>query len=429
MSIETAKFTADMIQTHTILIPNMAPVQFAVLKAALRSEGVHVEMMDNTGSEVAQLGLRYVHNDTCYPALLIIGQYIDALNSGKYDLEHTALLITQTGGGCRASNYIMLLRKALANSGYGNIPVVSFNTSGLEKDSAFPLSYTLLEKMAAALFYGDEVFALRNQVKPYEVTPGETDRLCERWYTTFDAWFHDHNFYNPMKLKKHFRAIAESFAAIPVHKTEKVKVGVVGEIYVKYSPLGNNDLEKFLASQDCEVNLPGLMGFLQYCIFNVSDNARLYGGTFLQKYGANFFLNFIEGMEKVMIRVLKENGYHAQLPFRELVKLTDGLISTGDKMGEGWLLTAEMVELIRAGYENIVCAQPFGCLPNHICGKGMINKIRELYPQANITPIDYDPSATRVNQENRIKLMLAVARERLNEQAPQAEHTVEPALG
>ena len=196
---------------------------------------------------------------------------------------------------------------------------------------------------------------------------------------------------------------------------------------MKYSPLGNNDLEKFLASQDCEVNLPGLMGFVQYCAYNPSETARLYGGTFLEKHVSDLILKYIEGMESVMIKVLKDNGYHAPLPFRELVKLTDGLISTGDKMGEGWLLTAEMVELIRAGYENIVCAQPFGCLPNHICGKGMINKIRELYPQANITPIDYDPSATRVNQENRIKLMLAVARERLAERTAAADTSHAPA--
>ena len=190
-----------------------------------------------------------------------------------------------------------------------------------------------------------------------------------------------------------------------------MKVGVVGEIYVKYSP-GQQRPEKFLASQDCE-EPASAPGFVQYCAYNPSETARLYGGSFLEKHVSDVILQYIAGMEKVLIKVLKDNGYHAPLPFNELVKLTDGIISTGDKMGEGWLLTAEMIELVRAGYENIVCAQPFGCLPNHICGKGMINKIRELHPQANITPIDYDPSATRVNQENRIKLMLAVARERL----------------
>ena len=208
-------------------------------------------------------------------------------------------------------------------------------------------------------------------------------------------------------------------------------MGVVGEIYVKYSPLGNNDLEKFLASQDCEVNLPGLMGFVQYCAYNMSETSRLYGGDVVMRYAADAVLKFIESIETVMIRSLKDNGYHAPLPFRELVKLSEGIIGMGNKMGEGWLLTCEMIELVRAGYENIVCAQPFGCLPNHICGKGMINKIRELYPTANITPIDYDPSATRVNQENRIKLMLAVARERLAQQSADdsAHHEAkEPAL-
>ena len=184
---------------------------------------------------------------------------------------------------------------------------------------------------------------------------------------------------------------------------------------MKYSPLGNNDLEAFLASQDCEVNLPGLMGFVQYCAYNISITAQLYGGGLAERHVPQVVLAWIAGMEGLIIRVLQENGYHVPLPFDQLRVLADNIIGLGNKMGEGWLLTAEMIELVRAGYENIVCAQPFGCLPNHICGKGMINKIRELYPQANITPIDYDPGATRVNQENRIKLMLAVARERLAE--------------
>ena len=407
------KFTPEMKATHKILIPNMAPVQFRILAAAMEQSGYNCELLENCGSQVCELGLKYVHNDTCYPALLVIGQFLDALNSGKYDLDHTALIITQTGGGCRASNYIHLLRKALVKAGYPQVPVVSLNFSGLEKDSGFPMTLSFMRKLLAVIYYGDLLVALRAQTEPYELEKGASEALQEKWLDTICGWVRNNRGYSGLEIRMTMPKIAREFAAIPVRRVPKVKVGVVGEIYVKYSPLGNNDLEKFLASQDCEVNLPGLMGFLQYCIFNISDNARLYGGTFLQKHGASFFLKFIERMETVMIRVLKDNGYHAPLPFRELVKLTDGLISTGDKMGEGWLLTAEMVELIRAGYENIVCAQPFGCLPNHICGKGMINKIRELYPTANITPIDYDPSATRVNQENRIKLMLAVARERL----------------
>ncbi len=415
MEYNYPKFTPEMKKTHTILIPNMAITQFRLLEYALRYDGYKCEILGNCGSAVAQLGLKYVHNDTCYPALLVIGQFLDALNSGKYDLDHTALLITQTGGGCRASNYIHLLRKALVKAGYPQIPVASLNFSGLEKDSGFQMTLPLARRALACIFYGDMLCALRNQVAPYENEKGAADKMVDLWVSRLGRVLLAGKGYTAGEMKHTFPLIAKDFAAIPVTRVPKVKVGVVGEIYVKYSPLGNNDLQKFLESQDCEVNFPGLMGFVQYCAYNPSETARLYGGTFLEKHVSSVILDYIEGMEKVMIRVLKDNGFHAPLPFQELVKLTDGVISTGNKMGEGWLLTAEMIELVRAGYENIVCAQPFGCLPNHICGKGMINKIRELYPQANITPIDYDPSATRVNQENRIKLMLAVARERLAE--------------
>ena len=413
------KFTPEMKKTHQILIPNMAPVQFRILEAAMEQAGYQCELLGNCGSQVVEQGLKYVHNDTCYPALLVIGQFLDALSSGKYDLDHTALIITQTGGGCRASNYIHLLRKALVKAGYPQVPVVSLNFSGLEKDSGLPMSMGFMRKILAAVYYGDLLVALRAQTEPYELEQGAAEALQARWLDQICRQVHQDKGYSQREMKKLMPQIAADFAAIPVNRVPKVKVGVVGEIYVKYSPLGNNDLERFLRSQDCEVNLPGLMGFVQYCAYNISNTAQLYGGTFLEKHISGLVLSYIGRMEKVLIRVLKENGFHAPLPFRELVHQADGVISTGDQMGEGWLLTAEMIELVKAGYENIVCAQPFGCLPNHICGKGMINKIRELYPEANITAIDYDPSATRVNQENRIKLMLAVARERL----PQIEET------
>ena len=421
MEMQYPIFTENMKKTHTILIPNMAPVQFRILAAAMEFKGYKVELLGNCGSQVSELGLKYVHNDTCYPALLVIGQFLDALNSGKYDLEHTALIITQTGGGCRASNYIFLLRKALEKAGYGNIPVLSLNFSGLEKGNSLPMDLTFIRMALAAIYYGDLLVTLKAQTAPYEIHPGDAAALQEKWLDTICGWVHEGKGFSQQEMKAAMPKIAAEFAAIPVHRVPKVKVGVVGEIYVKYSPLGNNDLENFLATQDCEVNLPGLMGFVQYCAYNPSETARLYGGSFLEKHISDLILGYIAQMEKVIIHALKDNGYHAPLPFSELTELTEGLISKGDKMGEGWLLTAEMAELIRSGYENIICAQPFGCLPNHICGKGMINKLRELYPQANITPIDYDPSATRVNQENRIKLMLAVARERLAEKAEAQE--------
>ena len=414
---EYPRFTPEMKKTHKILIPNMAPVQFRMLAAAMEQAGYTCELLENCGSEVSELGLKYVHNDTCYPALLVIGQFLDALGSGKYDLDHTALIITQTGGGCRASNYIHLLRKALVKAGYPQVPVVSLNFSGLEKDSGFPMTVGFMRKLLAIIYYGDLLVTLRAQTEPYEAEKGAAQAVQEKWLEILCDRIRADRGCSGREVKAAMPGIAADFAKIPVNRVPKVKVGVVGEIYVKYSPLGNNDLEKFLASQDCEVNLPGLMGFVQYCAYNMIETARLYGGDTALRFGAAAVLRFIEGIETVMIRALEQNGYHAPLPFRELVKLSEGVIGLGNKMGEGWLLTCEMIELVRAGYENIVCAQPFGCLPNHICGKGMINKIRELYPQANITPIDYDPGATRVNQENRIKLMLAVARERLPEQA------------
>ena len=409
------RFTPDMKKTHKILIPNMAPVQFRLMAAIMEQAGYQCELLENCGSQVAELGLKYVHNDTCYPALLVIGQFLDALNSGKYDLDHTALIITQTGGGCRASNYIHLLRKALVKAGYGQIPVVSLNFSGLEKDSGFPLTLTMIRRLLSVIYYGDLLVTLRAQTEPYEVNKGETEAMQEKWIGRLRELFLQDKGWHGREVKANMPKIAADFASVPVKRVPKIKVGVVGEIYVKYSPLGNNDLEKFLASQDCEVNIPGLMGFVQYCVYNFSETARLYGGNVLTLNASSLLLNIIGKTEKVMIDSLKANGYHAPMPFLELVKQADGVISTGTKMGEGWLLTAEMVELVRTGYENIVCAQPFGCLPNHICGKGVINRIRELYPTANITPIDYDPGATRVNQENRIKLMLAVARERMEQ--------------
>lgn len=429
MEYNYPKFTPEMKKTHKILIPNMAVIQFRLLQYALQYEGYNCEVLGNCGSAVAQLGLKYVHNDTCYPALLVIGQFLDALNSGKYDLEHTALLITQTGGGCRASNYIHLLRKALVKAGYPQIPVASLNFSGLEKDSGFQMTLPLIRRALACVLYGDLLCALRNQTAPYENEPGAADRLVDLWVERLGRVLLAGKGFTAREMKHTFPLMAKEFAALPVTRVPKVKVGVVGEIYVKYSPLGNNDLQRFLESQGCEVNFPGLLGFLQYCIFNQGEDWVLYGGKHLMKLGSDRLLHWLDGIERAMLKAQTDVGFYAPGPFTELVEKPKGVISLGAKMGEGWLLTAEMIELVQGGYSNIVCAQPFGCLPNHIVGKGMVNKIRALYPSANITPIDYDPSATRVNQENRIKLMLAVARERLNEPAEAAPLTAEQLAG
>ena len=403
-----------MKEEYTILMPQMLPVHFGLMARIIETEGYKVEMLTTNHRGIVDEGLKYVHNDTCYPALLVIGQLIDAVKHGGYDPHKVALFITQTGGGCRASNYIHLLRKALVKAGYPNIPVASLNFSGLEKDSGFQMTLPLARRALACIFYGDMLCALRNQVAPYENEKGAADKMVDLWVERLGRVLLAGKGYTSKEMKHTFPLIAKDFAAIPVTRVPKVKVGVVGEIYVKYSPLGNNDLQKFLESQDCEVNFPGLMGFVQYCAFNMGEDHVLYGGKLAVKVGTDQFLNWLDSVERVMLKAETDAGFYAPGPFKELVEKPKGVISLGAKMGEGWLLTAEMIELVQGGYGNIVCAQPFGCLPNHIVGKGMVNKIRALYPSANITPIDYDPSATKVNQENRIKLMLAVAKERLN---------------
>ncbi len=408
------KFTPEMKATHKILIPQMAPVHFRMIAEIFRQDGYTIEVLENGGPEVAQEGLKYVHNDTCYPALLVIGQFIDALKTGKYDLEHTALMITQTGGGCRASNYIHLLRKALRKAGFPDVPVASLNFSGLEKDSGFKFTLPMIRKAIAAVFYGDELMCLSNQLRPYENNKGEVDALVAKWQDELCARFAKGRAVSKKEMAAAFAGMAADFAAVPVTMVPRVKVGIVGEIYVKYSPLGNSHLEDFLAAEGCEVNMPGLMGFIQYCIVNGSENIKLYGGSKMVKKVYEVVMDFTTTREKLMIEAIqKYPNLHAPGLFEHTMSLADGFIGLGAKMGEGWLLTSEMVELVKSGYPNIVCAQPFGCLPNHVVGKGMISKIRAVYPEANITPIDYDPSATKVNQENRIKLMIAVAKERL----------------
>lgn len=408
------EFTREMKQNYTILIPNMADLHFKLLKNIFTHYGYKVELLNNSGRPVVDTGLKYVHNDTCYPALLVIGQLLDALMSGKYDLSKTAVLITQTGGGCRASNYIHLLRKALAKADLGHIPVISLNLSGLEKNSGFKIELTMAMKMLATIVYGDLIMLLKNQVAPYETDKGDAERLARKWNEDLTALFNRNRGYSIFQLKRYLSEITKSFAEIPVQKTSKIKVGIVGEIYVKYSPLGNNNLEELLAGQGCEYMVPGLLNFVLFKTDNRLEDIRLYGGSSVKKAAMTLIMGYMTKLESIFREAAGAYGnFVVPAPYGHLKELVKDLIGLGCKMGEGWLLTAEMMELIESGYGNIVCAQPFGCLPNHIVGKGMIKKIRDLRPDSNIVPIDYDPGATRVNQENRIKLMLAVAAERM----------------
>ena len=401
-------FTKEMKQEYTILMPQMLPIHFEMFRQLLLLEGYKVEQLNNDGRSVVDEGLKYVHNDTCYPALLVIGQFMDAIKNGGYDPHKIALFITQTGGGCRASNYIHLLRKALKKAGMDYIPVISVSF-GLESNPGFSLTIPLVQKLIYGMMYGDLIMNLSNQVRPYEIYRGDTDQMIQDWIAKMVDTFQHGKGMNRKSMRKIFDQIVQDFASIPVDLSEeKIRVGVVGEIYVKFSALGNNHLEEFLLSEGAEPVVPGLTDFMIFKIYNRVVDVDIYGGSFAKKEVCDFFMGYIQKCQHDMIRAIqKSNRFRAPGDFEQLRQLVQGYLGEGCKMGEGWLLTAEMLELIHSGTNNIVCAQPFGCLPNHIVGKGMIRALKDNYPESNIVAIDYDPSATKINQENRIKLMLA----------------------
>lgn len=407
-------FTLENKKDYTLLVPTMLPIHFALLKKMLGNFGYKVEVLDYRGPSVAETGLKYVHNDTCYPATLVIGELMQAVLSGEYDTHKIALVISQTGGGCRASNYLYLLRKALKKAGYGYIPVLSFNFSGLKTQPGFSFKIGQFYDLLKGVFYGDLLMMLRNQCEPYEVNKGETNKLVEFWIDKLCKEFDDKKKLKYKHIKENFELIANSFAQIELKDIKKPKVGIVGEIFVKYSPLGNNDLEKFLVQEGAEVVVPGLTDFCLYCIYNNVIDTKLYGTKKLAAFVSKLIYKFILKKEKDIMAAVEKTGKLRPLgTFDKTIEMRGEYISEGVKMGEGWLLTAEMVELIHTGVNNIICTQPFGCLPNHIVGKGMMKELREKNPDANIIAIDYDASASKINQENRIKLMLSNAKEKL----------------
>ena len=402
-------FTEEMRESgYTILFPSMLPIHFSLISRIMENYGYHMVMLENESRNVVECGLKYVHNDTCYPALLVIGQFIDALQSGRYDPHRTALMLSQTGGGCRASNYIALLRKALEKAGFGYVPVISLNFSGLEDNPGFRLTAPMLLRLAFGILYGDLLMCLRNQCRPYELHEGDTVRLTEEWTRRIADEMSHAKLLHYGSVRKNYRAIVRDYAAIERSDVQKPRVGVVGEIFVKFSPLGNNHLEDFLLSEGAEVVMPGLLDFCLYWVKNNLVDHQLYGmhrGGYLL-YRAAYRL--LKKLQRDMIREIQRAGnLRPPFQFDHAVELAQKIINLGAKMGEGWLLPAEMLELIDSGVNNIVCAQPFGCLPNHIMGKGMMKPLKEAYPNVNIVAVDYDPGASRVNQENRIKLMLS----------------------
>ncbi len=415
---DRVKFTLKMKKDYTILSPSMAPIHFKILKPILERRGFKIEIMENEGPEVLQLALKYLHNDMCYPSMLTTGQMLATIMSGKYDPDKVAMVITQSGGGCRDSNYIHLMRKAFEKAGYPNVPFISANIWGLELNTGINLSPIALLSALAGLIYGDMIMIVSNQVRPYEVNPGETDAMIDKWTKKLGETFAKGKGYTKGAIKKNLKAIADDFASIEIKKTKKVKVAVIGELYLKYSAPGNNHLEEFLAEQDCEVYVPSILGFGIYKTNGALEDLRLYGGSKIKRLILEIAMKYMFKMEDLLISAIEANpAFVAPERVNDLKKRAEGVIGIGNSMGEGWYLAAEMLEFADHGYENIVIVQPFGCLPCHVAAKGMVNKVKRLDPRLNIVDIEYDPGATRVNQENRIKLMLVVAKENLNDKS------------
>ena len=366
------------------------------------------EVLTNDSDQVKEEGLAHVHNDTCYPALLVIGQFINALKSGKYDLDHVALVITQTAGGCRASNYLSLLRKALQMEGWEHIPCLSVNFSGLEKDSGLKITMPMLLRVLYCVLYGDALMWLKNQVMPYELNPGQTEQVIDEIVSVLEQEFVGGGYRHSKKI---YKMMIEKMKAIPRSQEPKIRVGIVGEIYMKYSPLGNHDLENYLMREGFEPVVTGVMDFGLYCIENGIIDYEYYHRHAKTHSLFSLAKSLIMRMQKTFEQAVKKDGtFVPPEDFNQVIRDGKGFIDQGVKMGEGWLLTSEVVSLVKNGVNNIISAQPFGCLPNHIVAKGMVRRIKEVYPKANIVAIDYDPSASRVNQENRIRLMMANAK-------------------
>ena len=404
-------FTEEMKNEYKILIPSMAPYHFEYFVHTLKSEGYDAEILKNTSFDVIHEGMKYSHNDICVPAMLVIGQFIDAMKNSGYNIHKVALMMTQTGGGCRASNYVSLIRKAFKKAGYEFIPVISVNAGGLEKNPGFSVTSKILLKLISGLAMGDMIMQLYNEVTPYEVHKGDTEAAYQEINKEINQYFYyplRKVFYHPNKI---FKKVAKRFSEVEVdHSISKPKVGIVGEIYVKYSPLGNNNLEQTLRDEGCEVITPNILDFFLYTFDSSRHDINAYGGRKWVALVYRFLIRFIEYRRNKIRRVVKKYGFRNFTKYYDLRKMAKGYINHGMHVGEGWLLTAEMVELIHMGAPNIVCTQPFGCLPNHIAGKGMLKRIKEHHPESNIVAIDYDTSATEINQLNRIKLMISNAK-------------------
>ncbi|WP_066637941.1 2-hydroxyacyl-CoA dehydratase [Desulfolucanica intricata] len=406
-------FTKDMKKRHTILAPEMSPIHFQFLEEAFRLSGYNIVVLPSVDKKAIDEGLKYVNNDACYPAIIVVGQLIEALKSGQYDLENTSVLITQTGGGCRATNYISFLRKALKDAGFENIPVVSINANGMEKNPGFKYSLGLLNKAIMALIYGDLLMSVLYRVRPYEKIKGSANELYAKWVKIC---------LNSLKLAKQkiFRenimGIVKEFDELEITNEIKPKVGLVGEILVKFHPTANNNVVNIVEAEGAEAVMPGLTDFLLYCAYDTDYKYRYLSGSKKSQIIGQAIIKIIEFYRKPYKEALtNSNRFYAPKSIKEIAEGASSVVSLGHQTGEGWLLAGEMIELIHSGVKNIICMQPFACLPNHVTGKGIIKELKRVYPGTNIVAIDYDPGASEVNQLNRIKLMISTAFENIKE--------------
>ena len=411
--IKKIPYTKEMNKDYTILCPLMAPIHFELIETAGQASGYNIKLLKECTNHTVETGLKYVNNDACYPSILTTGQFIEALQSGEYDLNKTAIIMSQTGGGCRATNYIGFIRKALKDAGFSQIPVISFNVVGMEKNPGFKLTLGFIERLFKAVILGDLIQKLLAKNRAYEINKGETQKLYEEWLEKCKQIVRKSSL---KEMKKFIFEMVDAFEKIELDTSvKKPKVGIVGEVLIKYHPFGNNYVSDKLEQEGAEVILPDFMGFIKFiATHKITFNQLIQTGA-LKANVFKYAIKLMDILEKSSVEALSNSKKDYLLPCNiwELEDKVKDILSIGNQTGEGWFLTAEMIEYIEHGITNIVCVQPFACLPNHVVGKGVIKTIRSKYPNANIAPIDYDPGASEANQTNRLKLLMTVAKDNL----------------
>ena len=417
-AIEKVPFTEEMRKDYTIICPQMSPIHFEILEPAFNACGYNFVVLDNDNRHSVDMGLKYVNNDACYPSLLVVGQIMEALLSGKYDLNKTAIVMTQTGGGCRATNYVGFIRRALKKADMAQIPVISLNLAGIESNPGFHLDANMMLRAAVGAEFGDIFMRCVYRMRPYEATPGSVEAVHRKWLKIAQE-FVSAKHINLFRFNRLCKEMIRDFDNIPILDIKKPRVGIVGEILVKFSPAGNNHLVELLENEGAEAVVPDLIDFMLYCFYNQLYKADHLGmskkAARLSKLGIWAIEHLLRGTAVKEFK--KSKHFSAPTSIKEIAEFAEPIVSIGNQTGEGWFLTGEMVELIHDGVPNIVCTQPFGCLPNHVVGKGVIKALRKAYPKSNIVAIDYDPGASEVNQLNRIKLMLSTAQKNMEQSA------------